>query len=70
MWGEKRENKGIKKRQRDDEAAELGTQQNCRDNVTMFSGHKVVCYCNIIVFVVATPSRHRDRYIFRIFSDP
>ena len=31
--------------------AELGTRQFCRDNVTMFSGHKVVIYNNITVFV-------------------
>ena len=24
---------------------ELGTRQHCRDNVTMFSGHKLVSYC-------------------------
>ena len=29
----------------------------CRDNETMFSGHKVICYCNITIFGVA---RHRD----------
>ena len=34
----------------------------------MFSGHKVVCYCNITKFGVATPSRHRDLNIFRILS--
>ena len=27
--------------------AELGTRQYCRDNETVFSDHKVVCYCNI-----------------------
>ena len=36
----------------------------------MFAGHKVVCYCNITIFVVATPSRHRDLNIFRIFLVP
>ena len=52
------------------ELAELGTRQYCRDNVTMFSGQKVVCYCNITIFVVATSSRHRDLNIFRIFLVP
>ena len=37
---------------------ELGTRQFCRDNGTMFSGHKVVCICHFTIFVVATPSRH------------
>ena len=31
--------------------AELGKGQFCHDNVTMFSGHNVVIYCNITVFV-------------------
>ena len=31
---------------------ELGTQQYCRDNVTRFSGNKVVCFSNISIFVV------------------
>ena len=34
---------------------QYGTRQYCRDNVTIFSGHKVVRYCNITIFVVATP---------------
>ena len=46
-----------------------GTRQYCRDNVTMFSGHKVVCHC-ITIFIVATPSRHHDLNIFLIFSGP
>ena len=50
--------------------AELGTRQYCRNNETVFSGHKVVCYCNITLFGVAPPSRHRDLNIFRIFSGP
>ena len=50
--------------------AELGTRQYCCDNVTMFSGHKVVCLSNITVFCVATASRHRDLNIFRICSGP
>ena len=36
------------------EEAELGTQQFCRDNVTIFSVHKVVCNCHFTIFVVAT----------------
>ena len=47
---------------------EQGTRQYCRHNMTMFSGHKDVCYCNISIFVVAAPSRHRDLNIFRFFS--
>ena len=48
---------------------ELGTRQYCRDNETMFSGHKVVWYCNITLFGVATPSRHQaDLNCFRFFS--
>ena len=50
--------------------AELGTRQFCHDNVTMFSGHKVVCNCQFTIFVVATPSRHWGLTIFRIFSGP
>ena len=34
---------------------ELGTRQFCHDNKTMFSGHKVVIYCNITVFVWLLP---------------
>ena len=45
----------------------MGTRQHWRDNVTMFSGHKVVGYCILTIFVVATPSRHRDLNIFRMF---
>ena len=33
--------------------AELGTQQHCRDNVTMFSGQKIVDYDIMTIFVVA-----------------
>ena len=51
-------------------STELGTRQYCRDNVTMFSGHKVVSLCNITIFGVATPSRHRDINILRFFSGP
>ena len=47
--------------------SELGTQQHCRDNVTMFSGHTVIGYCIITIFIVATPFRHRDLNIFRKF---
>ena len=39
-------------------------------NVTMFSGHTVVYFCNITIFVVATPSRHQDLNIFQILSGP
>ena len=49
---------------------ELGPRQHCRDNVTMFSGLKVVGFCTFTIFVVATPSRHQDLNIFRIFSCP
>ena len=49
---------------------ELGTRQFCRNNVTMFSGHKVVCICNFTIFVVATPARHWGLTIFRNFSGP
>ena len=38
--------------------SELGTRQICRDNVTMFSGHKVDGICHFTIFVVATPSKH------------
>ena len=50
--------------------AELGTQQHCRDNVTMFSSLKVVGFCFFTIFVVATPSRHRYLNIFRFFFVP
>ena len=53
-----------------DDDPELGTRQYCRDNETMFSGHTVICYCNITIFGVANPSRHRDLNIFRTFSGP
>ena len=29
---------------------ELGTRQHCRDNVTMFSGYKVVSFCHITIY--------------------
>ena len=45
-------------------------RQFCRDNVTMFSGHKVVWNCHFTIFVVATPSRHWGLTIFRLFSGP
>ena len=38
------------------------TRQYCRENVTMFSGHKVVCYCIITIFGVATPSRPKKNF--------
>ena len=40
------------------------------DNATMFSGHKVVRYCNITIFGLATASRHWYLNIFLIFSGP
>ena len=49
---------------------ELGTRQYRRDNVTMCSGHRVVCYCNVTIFIVITPYRHRYLNIFLIFSVP
>ena len=51
---------------------ELGTRQYCRDNVTMFSSHKVVCYCNMTIHICCGHSifRHRDINIFRMFSCP
>ena len=39
--------------------SELGTCQYCRDNVTMFSGHKVVGYCIIILYSLP-PFGYRD----------
>ena len=36
----------------------------------MLSGLKVVGFCIFTVFVVATPFRHRNLNIFRIFSWP
>ena len=42
-------------------------RQYCCDNVTMFAGNKVVCYCNITLFSV---SRHGDLNICHIFSGP
>ena len=50
--------------------SELGTRQDCRDNMTMFSGHKVVFYCKVAIFVVAIPSTHRDLNTFNIFLLP
>ena len=41
-------------------------QPHCRDNVTMFSGHKAVGYGIITLFVVATPFKHWDLNIFWI----
>ena len=49
--------------------SELGTRQFCRDNVTMLSGHKVVCNWHFTIFIVATPSGHGGLTIFR-FSGP
>ena len=53
--------------------SELGTRQHCRDNVTMFSGLKVVGFTIATIFVVSTQStvcRHRDHNIFQIFPVP
>ena len=36
-------------------AAMLNLESWARDNVTMISGHKVVCNCHFTIFVVATP---------------
>ena len=47
--------------------AELGKRQYCRDKVAMFSGHKIVVCCILYMFVVATPFRHPDLKICRIF---
>ena len=44
--------------------AELSMRKNCRDNVTMFLGHKIVVHCT---FLGATPFRHRNLNIYRIF---
>ena len=49
---------------------ELGTPQQCHDNVTKFSGHKVVGYCMIFVFIAAPSFRHQDLKFFRIYSCP
>ena len=49
---------------------ELGTRQHGRVNVTLFSGHKGVGYCNITKVVVVSPFRHKDIIIFLIFSCP
>ena len=49
--------------------SELGTRQFCRDNVTRFSGHKVVIYCNITVFVWLLLLVARSKY-FSNFSCP
>ena len=56
-----RQNRGRGEKQgnwQDWNPPELGTRQFFRDNVTMFSGHKVVSNCHFTIFVVATPSRH------------
>ena len=45
----------------------MGMRQFCGDNVTMLSGHKVVCNCHFTIFIVATPSRHWSLTIFFIF---
>ena len=50
---------------------ELGRRQLCRENVTVFSGLKVVGYCIIPLFVVATPIRKQSYLNFlRIYSRP
>ena len=45
----------------------MGTQQQCRDNVTMFTGQTIVGYCIITIFDVTTQFRHQKINIFRIF---
>ena len=50
--------------------AELGTRQFFRDNVTMFSGHKFFFFLQYYCICLATPSRHIDLNIFRIFFVP
>ena len=47
--------------------SELGTRQNCRDNVAMFAGHSNVGYYIMSIFIVATPFRPRNLNMFRIF---
>ena len=47
---------------------ELGTRQHCHDNVTLFSGQKVVDYCIVSLFAAATLFRHLGLDIVRIFS--
>ena len=46
--------------------AVVGTQQRCRDNVTLFSGHAIVGYFVVSVFVVHTPFTV-DAEIFTFF---
>ena len=48
--------------------AELGTRQSCRDKVAMFTGQKIVDYCIMYTFVVATKFRHRGLHIFHGFT--
>ena len=47
-------------------------RQYCHANVTMFSGHKVVCYCNITTFYwcysILKPKRNLNN--FRAFQGP
>ena len=41
--------------------SDLGMRQHCRDNVTMFSGRKMVDYC--LIFVLASSFMHRCRFL-------
>ena len=46
---------------------ELGTRQHCRNNVTMFSGQKMVDYCRMSKVDVDSPFRHQGLNVFRFF---
>ena len=53
--------------------SELGSRQHCRDDVTMFAGHKIDGYCitSMSIFEVATSFRHRtlnNSYFFWVNS--
>ena len=54
----------------DGKGAELGTSQFCRDNVTMFSGNKVICCWLVAILLNLFLLHHLDLNIFRIFSGP
>ena len=50
-------------------STELATRQHCRDNVTIFRGHKTIDYCILFIFVVGTSLRHRDcKFVFFFLS--
>ena len=48
----------------------MGTRQFFRNNMTMYSGYKVVCNCHFTIFVVAITYWHGGLTIFQIFSRP